>query len=171
MGERILIAEGDDGLREALAARLREEGATVFSASDVDTAIGIIGSNEVDVTLIGLPGFEKEGLRLLKACKSADQPSQAILLVGKHQGALAITGMKLGAFRDVQTPIHFEALRGIIKDAYKARKKNKKKLKRRLIGAAPRIFAAITFAEHGEFETAKKMQEPDIKNHETDNKS
>jgi DNA-binding NtrC family response regulator len=89
--------------------------------------------------------------------------------VGKHQGALAITGMKLGAFRDVQTPIHFEALRDIIKQAYKARtKKKRKRAARRLIGAAPRIFAAITFAEHGEFETAKKCLDSDLERREND---
>jgi DNA-binding NtrC family response regulator len=77
--------------------------------------------------------------------------------------------MKLGAYRDVQTPIHLEELRDIIKQACKARKKKRRKrAARRFIGAAPRIFAAVTFAEHGEFDTAKKCLDSDLERREND---
>lgn len=120
MTERILIAEEDDSLRKALVSRLRQGAADVQEASDTESAAEILSRNEIDVAVIGLAGFGSEGLDLLKMCLSIESPAQVILLVGKHQGALAIQGMKLGAFRDAQLPIHVESLKEIIREAYEA---------------------------------------------------
>lgn len=157
MAERILIAEEDDGLREALASRLRRHGADVQEASDTATAAEIVNGSDIDVAVIGLVGFESDGLELLKMCRSNDPPAEVILLVGKHQGVLAIKGMRLGAFRDAQLPLHVESLQGIIQEACAAGLKKRQIRKRRVIGALSEIFAAVTFAEHGEFETAKEL--------------
>jgi DNA-binding NtrC family response regulator len=158
MAERILIAEEDDGLREALAFRLRQGGNDVRDVSDTQTAAEILAHGQVDVAVIGLTGFENDGLELLKKARSAHRPPEVILLVGKHQGSLAIRGMKLGAFRDAQLPIHVESLRQMIREACRARRKKSSRKKRRLIEAWPKIFAAVTFAEAGEPETAKELQ-------------
>ncbi len=157
MAERILIAEEDDDLREALAFRLRQGGSDVRDVSDTQTAAEILAHGQIDVAVIGLTGFENDGLELLKKARSAHRPPEVILLVGKHQGSLAIRGMKLGAFRDAQLPIHVESLRQMIREACRARRK-KASRKRRLIEAWPKIFAAVTFAEAGEPETAKELQ-------------
>lgn len=161
MVERILIAETDEGLREVLASRLRHAGADVREASDTEAAAEILSGNEIDVAVIGLVGLESEGLELLKMCRSIQSPPEVILLVGKHQGALAIKGMKLGAFRDAQLPIHVESLRKIIHEACRARTKEPRRKKPGLLGGLSEIFAAVTFAEHGEFETARELQDPD----------
>lgn len=159
MAQRILIAEEDDGVREALAARLRQGGAEVHEAADIESATEILGRKKIDAAVIGLAGFEHKGLDLLKICRAAKPPTEVILLVAKHQGSLAITGMKLGAFRDLQLPIHVESLREIIGQACRARAKSRRrKKKRRIFSALPDVFAAITFAEHGEFKTAEEIR-------------
>ncbi len=157
MAERILIAEEDDRLREVLAHRLRRLGADVQNASDTATAAEILNRNEIDVAVIGLVGFESDGLELLKICRLIKPPAEVILLVGKHQGSLAIKGMKLGAFRDAQLPIHVESLQEMIHEAYVTGANRNRQRKRSVAGALSDIFAAVTFAEHGEFETAKEI--------------
>jgi DNA-binding NtrC family response regulator len=161
MAARILIAEEDDDLREALASRLRQPGNDVREASDTESAVGILSGNEIDVAVIGLEGFDREGLELLKMCRSARYPAEVILLVGKHQGSLAIRGMKLGAFRDAQLPIHVESLREIVYEAYEARVQKMHRKKRRLRKRWSDIFAAVTFAEAGEFEVAQQLHDRD----------
>lgn len=169
MAERILIAEHDDGLRETLASRLRHSGAYVQEASDTESAADILSRIEIDVAVIGLAGFGSAGLQLLKVCRLIQPPTEVILLVGKHQGSLAITGMKLGAFRDAQLPIHVESFREIIHEACQARRKRLgKKAKRRFLDAWPDIFAAATFAQHGEFETARQLADREQKYTERD---
>jgi DNA-binding NtrC family response regulator len=159
MVKRILIAEQDDGVREALAARLRKGGAVVYDASDADSASEVLSAAEIDVAVIGMAGFGSEGLHLLKLCRSFEPPTEVILIVDKDQGSLAITGMKLGAFRDVQAPVHVESLQEIIGQAYDVRRKERRRSKRRVVSGLPKLFAAITFAEHGEFETAEQIRE------------
>jgi DNA-binding NtrC family response regulator len=156
MAERILIAEEDDCLRESLASRLRRGGADVQEASDAAAAAEIINRSEIDVAVIGLVGFESDGLDLLKICRSIERPAEVILLVEKHQGSLAIKGMRLGAFRDAQLPIHVESLREIIHEAYAAGTKMPRRGKRHGVGDLSETIAAATFAEHGEFQAAKE---------------
>ena len=159
MAERILIAEEDDGLRRTLASKLRRHGVVVYEASDTDTAGLILNSNQVHVVVIGMAGFGNAGLDLLRSSKEMQPLANVILLVGKHQGSFAIQGMKLGAFRDAQLPIHFESLWEIICEALKTKKTNVRRSKRRkILNALPNIFAAVTFAEHGEFETAQEFE-------------
>jgi len=159
MAIRILIAEEDDDLRDALASRLRQPGDDVREASDTESAVDILNGNEIDVAVIGLEGFGREGLDLLKMCRSARYPAEVILLVGKHQGSLAIRGMKLGAFRDAQLPIHVESLREIVQEACEARAQRVHRKKRRLRRRWSDVFAAVTFAEAGEFEVAKQFRD------------
>ena len=161
MAVRILIAEEDDGLRETLASRLRRRGADVQQASDTATAAEIVNRDKIDVAVIGLVGFHRDGLELLKMCRAIEPPAEVILLVGKDQGSLAIQGMKLGAFRDAQLPIHVESLHRIIQEAYAAGATRQRQKKRSVARALSDIFAAVTFAEHGEYETAKEIGSQD----------
>lgn len=166
MAGRILIAEQDDALREALVARMKSSGHDVFQAPDTETAAEIVNRERIDVAVIGLAGFENEGLDLLRLSRSIQSPPEIILLVGKHQGNLAIKGMKLGAFRDAQLPIHVESLQKIVQEAFEAGKGQRKKS--RIVGALSKIFAAGAFAEHGEYDTAKEIAGHEVK--KTDNK-
>jgi two-component system NtrC family response regulator len=168
MAERVLIAEEDDGLREALASRLRQGAVRVHEASDIGSATEILSRNKIDVVVVGLAGFESDGLELLKMIKRIQPQVEVVLLVGKHQGSLAITGMKLGAFRDAQLPIHVESFRKIIQEAFNARKERLGRNKRRFLTSWPKLFAAVTFAEHGEFETAIDIQGSGSKETEED---
>ncbi len=158
MAERILIAEENDGVREALAARLRQGGAGIYEAADTDSAAEILTADDIDVAVIGMSGFGDKGFRLLKMCRSAEPPTEVILIVGKNQGSLAITGMKLGAFRDVQAPVHVESLREIISQACAARRKARRRARKRRLSGLPQLFAAIAFAEYGEHDTADEIR-------------
>ena len=157
MAQRILIAEEDDRLRETLASRLKRRGTDLQEASDTATAAEILNRSQIDVAVIGLVGFDSDGLELLKICRAIRPPAEVILLVGKDQGSLAIEGMKLGAFRDAQLPIHVESLQEMIHEAHATGARRRRRKKRSVVGALSEVFAAVTFAEHGEFETAKEI--------------
>lgn len=157
MAHRVLIAEADDEFRATLGRRIAAEQFRVFEAGNPAAARNILARKNPDVVIIGLKRFGREGLSLLQYCKSRRPLTEVVVVVGRDQVPLSIEAMKLGAFDDVQMPLDMNALVDVIKKAGEKRTARKKSGPTSLAGKFRDAFAAVSFAEVGEFEAAREL--------------
>lgn len=110
-GERILIVEDADSVRELTATLLALAGYRCLQAPDVDRALAVLRSDEpIDLLLtdVGLPGMD--GRELADAARQARPTLPVLFLTGYTPHSLAL-GDFLGAGMDMMTkPYDAEAL-------------------------------------------------------------
>lgn len=159
MALKLLIVETEDMLRRNLFRRFVDDGLKVYGAGSGSEAEKIIRERDFDVVIVGLRGLGREGLMLLKNIKELRPPTQVILLAGHEQLALSIEGMKLGAFDDFPLPVEMNSLIERVRQAGEEKKAASKAKKRFFRERFRDIFVAATFAEAGEFETARQLSE------------
>jgi two-component system response regulator AtoC len=104
MGERILIADDDDALRESLELVLSAEGYEVLAAPDGASALALVESQAVDVALcdVRMPGMD--GLELLPQLVRKLPGVPVILMSAYGSADLAVEAMRRGAYDYVAKP-------------------------------------------------------------------
>jgi DNA-binding NarL/FixJ family response regulator len=96
---RILVADGDAIFREGLAKLL----SGAFSASEIlcveggEQARQSLAHHSWDVVLLGMDGFGKEGMDLLKAVVKMRASTLVIVLTARHQSRFAAKTIHAGA--------------------------------------------------------------------------
>jgi DNA-binding NtrC family response regulator len=73
-------------------------------------AVTIVREKNIDVVLLSLKDFKREGLIILAEIKDVCPPIEVITISGGDQITLSIEGMKLGVFDDFIVPFEFETL-------------------------------------------------------------
>ena len=107
---KLLIIETDDLFRKHIAERLRLESCKVFEACEEAEAMKVFQRKDLDVVLLGLKGFKKKGLTLLKTIRELRPTTEVILMIPPEDFTLSLEGMKLGAFDDLLIPFDLETL-------------------------------------------------------------
>ena len=107
---KLLIIETDDLFRKHVAERLRLESCKVFEACEEAEAMKVFQRKDLDVVLLGLKGFKKKGLTLLKTIRELRPTTEVILMIPPEDFTLSLEGMKLGAFDDLLIPFDVETL-------------------------------------------------------------
>ena len=107
---KLLIIETDDLFRQHIAERLRLESCKVFEACEEAEAMKVFQRKDLDVVLLGLKGFKKKGLTLLKTIRELRPTTEVILMIPPEDFTLSLEGMKLGAFDDLLMPFDLETL-------------------------------------------------------------
>jgi DNA-binding NtrC family response regulator len=107
---KLLIIETDDLFRKHIAERLRLESCRVFEACEEAEAMKVFQRKDLDVVLLGLKGFKKKGLALLKTIRELRPTTEVILMIPPEDFTLSLEGMKLGAFDDLLIPFDLETL-------------------------------------------------------------
>src|SRR4030095_15543954 len=104
MGERILIADDDDALRESLELVLSAEGYEVLAARDGASALALVEGQAVDVALcdVRMPGMD--GLELLPQLMRKLPGVPVILMSAYGSADLALEAMRRGAYDYVAKP-------------------------------------------------------------------
>jgi DNA-binding NtrC family response regulator len=158
MHPKVLIVETEDCLRENLAVRLQLEAFKVYQASNVEQASRILQKRKIDVVLLGLVGLKESGLTVLETLNKTRSSAQAILMNSPEQLSLSIAGMKMGAFDDLLMPVDLSTLLAGIGSALEKKRENEKR-PRSLLQRCQDIMVAVSFAEAGEPDLARKMLE------------
>ena len=107
---KLLIIETDDLFRKHIAERLRLESYKVFEACEEAEAMKVFQRKDLDVVLLGLKGFKKKGMTLLKTIRELRPTTEVILMIPPEDFTLSLEGMKLGAFDDLLMPFGLETL-------------------------------------------------------------
>ena len=107
---RVLVAEDDQGLREALGRGLRENGYTVDTVPDGQTAMTYLRSYEYEVVVLDwrMPGVS--GLEVLQWLRHGAQPVPVLMLTARDAPTDRVTGLDQGADDYLVKPFDFGEL-------------------------------------------------------------
>jgi DNA-binding response OmpR family regulator len=107
---RVLVAEDDRGLRDALGRGLRENGYTVDTVPDGQTAMTYLRSYEYEVVVLDwrMPGVS--GLEVLQWLRHSAQPVPVLMLTARDAPADRVTGLDEGADDYLVKPFDFAEL-------------------------------------------------------------
>jgi DNA-binding response OmpR family regulator len=94
---RVLIAEDDTGLRDALERGLREQGYVVDGVGDGESAIRYLRSYEYELAIIDwrMPGMS--GLEVVQQIRRRQMPTAVLMLTARDAPADRVTGLDQGA--------------------------------------------------------------------------
>lgn len=107
---KIMIVEKDSEFREHLALRLQSAGLEISDSGNLEEAEKFIKENELDGIVLGLSGFGRSSLKLMKTI-SAVIPDLKVVLINRHNMIpLSIEAMNLGACAEISVPVDIAAL-------------------------------------------------------------
>ena len=112
----VLIVDSDDAIRERLAAVLRHDH-RVLKAANGESALSIMGKDDVDIVLLDvhLPGIG--GFELLKILKENYGQVEAIVTAAGRELDTAIEAMRLGAYHFISKDFELENVRSLVAGA------------------------------------------------------
>jgi len=147
---KILLVDDEKEFVETLSERIRMRDHKSDVALDGEEALKRIDDDLPDVVVLDLkmPGID--GMEVLRRIRTAYPDVQVIMLTGHGSEKDEKEARKLGAFEYLQKPVEIDTLMKKIKKAYKQKFESS--------------MMAATFAEAGEFDTAKDILEADEEN-------
>jgi two-component system response regulator (stage 0 sporulation protein F) len=142
---RVLLVDDEEEFVKSLSERMKMRDLESDVALSGEQALESMDEDLPDVMVLDLkmPGID--GLEVLRRAKKAYPGVQIIMLTGHGSEKDEKEARRLGVFEYLQKPVEFEKLMRTITKAYK------KKFESSMVAAS--------FAEAGEFETAKKIMD------------
>ena len=117
MGEKVLLVDDDDAIREILGLSIADLGYDVFTAANGEEAIASFKLNEPSIVLtdIKMPGMD--GIELLRRLKQLDPEAEVIMISGHGDMDLALKSLQYEALDFITKPIRDELLVSALKRA------------------------------------------------------
>ncbi len=144
---KILLVDDEKEFVETLSERIRMREHDSEVALDGEQALKKMEDEIPDVVVLDLkmPGID--GMEVLRRIRKAYPKVQVIMLTGHGSEKDEEEARKLGAFEYLEKPVEIDKLMKKIKKAYKSKFESS--------------MMAATFAEAGEFDTAKEIRDSD----------
>lgn len=120
MDSRILIADDEKNVAEALQMLLADDGYDVDTATDGGAAWERIQEQEYGLVLADLRMPEIDGLELFARMRDAGIGSEVIIITGEASVDSALTAMKSGAYDYLKKPLEVDRLKALIPKALEA---------------------------------------------------
>jgi DNA-binding NtrC family response regulator len=116
----VLVVDDDGGLRESFRLILEEE-FEMLEAEDGPSALGLLGSTQVDVVLLDIRLPHMDGIEVLERIRGIDEGVKVILVTAVKTVRTAVAAMKLGAFDYLTKPFDEDELLTVIRRALERR--------------------------------------------------
>ncbi len=148
----------DTAFAESIGTRLERWGLSVAVESDLERVTpALLDEGQVDVVLLDVRRHEDGVLRWLSSIKRIVPALEVILLNVAGEIRVSIEGMRAGASQELSAPLDIAALRSALSAALRRRKKRLGGVRPSLLERFERAMSAATFAQAGEFDTAREM--------------
>lgn len=125
---KLLIVDDETRFLNTLAQRLRLRGFDVTAVDNGTDAIETAKTGEFEIALVDLKMPGMDGEKVLELLKENDPFIEVIILTGHGSLESSVACSKLGSHGYLQKPCETIELLQILKEAYKARVRKKKKL-------------------------------------------
>ena len=144
---KLLLVDDEEEFVKALAERLKMRDLRSDTVLDGEEALSFVEDQEPDVMVLDLkmPGID--GMEVLRQVRKAYPNIQVIILTGHGTEKHEEEAKRLGAFDYLEKPVNLDVLVKKMKAAYR------RKLEDTMVTA--------TFAEAGDFESAKEIMDED----------
>ena len=131
---KILVADDEINIREALAALLEGDGHCVSAAASSEQAMELLREDQFDVVISDLRMNGHSGLDLLRWIRESCPATEVIILTAYGTVEGAVEAMKLGAYDYVAKPVDRERLGLLIDKALEKQRlsRENRNLRRRL---------------------------------------
>ncbi len=140
---KVLLVDDEVEFVNTLAQRLKMRELVVDTVYDGAQALSFIKKIEPDVIVLDLKMPGLHGIDVLREIKKIKPAIQVIILTGHGTEKDAVEAKNLGGFDFLRKPADIDLLVAKIKEAFSEK--------------IERAMTAITFAEEGVFDTAKKI--------------
>jgi DNA-binding NtrC family response regulator len=146
---KVLLVDDEEDFVKALAERIDMRDLNSEVALNGEQALQIVEDEVPDVMVLDLrmPGID--GIEVLRRVKKAYPKVQVVILTGHGSDKDEKEARKLGAFEYLQKPVDIDHLVKTLKKAYRKRMED--------------AMVAATFAEAGDYKTAKEVMEEEEK--------
>ena len=144
---KVLLVDDEEEFVKALAERLKMRDLRSDTVLDGEEALSYVEDQEPDVMVLDLkmPGID--GMQVLRQVRKAYPNIQVIILTGHGTEKDEEEAKRLGAFDYLEKPVNLDVLVKKMRAAYRRKMED--------------TMVAATFAEAGDFESAKKIMEED----------
>lgn len=144
---KVLLVDDEEEFVKALAERLKMRDLRSDTVLDGEEALSFVEDQEPDVMVLDLkmPGID--GMEVLRQVRRAYPKIQVIILTGHGTERDEEEAKRLGAFDYLEKPVNLDVLVKKMKAAYRRKMED--------------TMVAATFAEAGDFESAKKIMDED----------
>jgi DNA-binding response OmpR family regulator len=144
---KVLLVDDEEEFVKALAERLKMRDLRSDTVLDGEEALSFVEDQEPDVMVLDLkmPGID--GMEVLRQVGKAYPNIQVIILTGHGSEKHEVEAKRLGAFDYLEKPVNLDVLVKKLKAAYRRKMED--------------TMVAATFAEAGDFESAKKIMDED----------
>ena len=150
---KILLVDDEKEFVETLSERIRMREHDSDVALNGEQALKKMDDDLPDVVVLDLKMPGMDGMEVLRRIRKAYPKVQVIMLTGHGSEKDEEEARKLGAFEYLQKPVEIDTLMKKVKKAYKSKFESS--------------MMAATFAEAGEFETAKEIRDSDEEQDDT----
>ena len=117
MPASILIVDDERGIRESLAALLREEGYSVEALASGEECLKTLSERSFDLVLLDVWLPKIDGLETLEKISELDTPPMVVMVSGHANIETAVRATKLGAFDFLEKPLSLEKTVLAVKNA------------------------------------------------------
>lgn len=140
---KVLLVDDEVDFVNTLAQRLKMRDLLVDTVYDGEQALSFIKEIEPDVIVLDLKMPGLHGIEVLREVKNLKPNIQVIILTGHGTDKDEEEARQLGGFDFLRKPADIDLLVAKIKEAFAEK--------------LERAMTAITFAEEGDFDTARKI--------------
>jgi DNA-binding NtrC family response regulator len=116
-GERVLIVEDEELMRELLGKILAREQYSLFQAPNGKEALRVFQNNTIDLVLTDLKMQEMDGLELLTHVRAVDPEVVVIMMTAYASVETAVEAMRRGAYDYITKPFINDEIRVVLRRA------------------------------------------------------
>jgi DNA-binding NtrC family response regulator len=131
---RVLVVDDEKDFRDAMSKVLARRGMVVATASDGMSALDQMVGSIFDVVILDLRMPGPSGLDVLAEIKKKYPTTEVILLTGHPSVALALRGLRQGAFDFVVKPQNVDAIARKIREAAARRREAETRHREEVVG-------------------------------------
>jgi DNA-binding NtrC family response regulator len=159
MPQAILIVMEDVLFSQTLRHKLSRFGVKVFITETPVQALELLGMKKMDVVLLDVRGNNLPAVRFLRELRKLSTEVETILISSYDDVAVAIECVREGASDEITVPFDIESLKTKVKEAVKRSRlrQKQKKGKLGLLDSFQQAMVAATFAQGGEFDSARTI--------------
>lgn len=115
MGNKLLLIDDDDNIRENIAMFLEDIGFTVYQSNNGTHALPLVREHRPDLIFCDLVMPPLSGIKILKQIKMEFPNQKIIIMSGLHEEGTAREAIELGASEYITKPISLAELEAVLK--------------------------------------------------------